>query len=246
MTEKVGSRTLLGVLTPSSNTVLEPLTAAILHNLDDVSAHFSRFLVREISMRQEALGQFELEPILAAADLLADARVDAIIWSGTSAGWRGFATDQDLCRSIRERTGIAAGTAVLALNEIFTLKGVRRFGLVTPYLDEIQEPIVANYREAGWECVAEQHLGDRGNYSFAEYSEEVIAQMIRKVAEARPDAIAVFCTNFRGAAIAERLEAALGIPIYDTVSTAVWAGMRLAGADPARIRGWGRLFREVA
>jgi len=68
----------------------------------------------------------------------------------------------------------------------------------------------------------------------------------RIVAEARPDAIAVFCTNFRGAAIAERLEAALGIPIYDTVSTAVWAGMRLAGADPARIRGWGRLFREVA
>jgi maleate isomerase len=26
----------------------------------------------------------------------------------------------------------------------------------------------------------------------------------------------------------------------------VWKALRLAGADPSRVRGWGRLFREVA
>ena len=49
----------LGVLTPSSNTALEPLTSAILAGLPDASAHFSRFKVTEISLNAQALGQFE-------------------------------------------------------------------------------------------------------------------------------------------------------------------------------------------
>jgi len=242
----IGPRTLLGVLTPSSNTVLEPLTSAILADLPDVTAHFGRFRVREISLRAEALDQFDAEPILAAADLLADAKVGSIIWSGTSSGWKGFDDDVALCIGIESRTGIAAGTSVLALNEAFEITGVKRFGLVTPYLDEIQQAIIENYRLAGFECVAERHLRDRGNFSFSTYSEALVADMVREVATAAPEAIAVFCTNFRGARIADVLEREVGIPIYDTVSTGVWKGMRLAGADPSRVQRWGRLFRDLA
>lgn len=245
MRETVGKRTLLGVLTPSSNTVLEPLTSAILAGLPDVTAHFGRFPVREISLRTEALGQFENEPILAASRLLADAWVGSIIWSGTNAGWMGFDADEALCREITAVTGIPAGTSVLALNEIFSKTGVRRFGLVTPYLDEVQERILATYRGAGFECAAERHLRDRGNFSFSEYGEATITAMIRAVAAERPDAITVFCTNLRGASVVAAMEAETGIPIHDTVATGVWKGMLLAGADPARIRGWGRLFQEV-
>ena len=235
----------MGVLTPSSNTVLEPLTAAMLAGLPDVSAHFARFPVREISLGEAALQQFETGPILAAARLLADARVHAIVWSGTAAGWLGFETDEALCRAITAATGIPAGTSVLALNEIFRLTGVRRFGLVTPYLDEIQARIVGHYAAAGYECVAERHLGDPGNFAFADYGEALIADLVRAVAKARPEAITVFCTNFRGAAVAPALEAETGIPVYDTVATGLWQGLRLAGADPGRIRGFGRLFSDL-
>lgn len=237
--------TRLGMLTPSSNTVLEPATAALLAGLPDVSAHFSRFRVREISLGTNALGQFEAQPIIAAAELLADAKVHSIVWNGTSAGWLGFASDERLCAAISAATGIPAGTSVLALNRIFAQTGVQRFGLVTPYLDEIQERIVANYAAAGYACIAERHLGDPGNYSFAGYDEATVAGLIREVAAARPDAITVFCTNFRGAAVAPALEAETGIPIYDTVATAVWQGLVLAGADPGRIRGHGRLFERL-
>ena len=94
--------------------------------------------------------------------------------------------------------------------------------------------------------LAERHLGDRGNFSFADYGEDVIAGLVRAVAAARPDAIAIFCTNFRGAAVAPALEAETGIPVYDTVATGLWQGLRLAGADPGRVRGFGRLFAELA
>jgi maleate isomerase len=238
-------RTLIGMLTPSSNTVLEPITSAMLADLPDVTAHFGRFRVTEISLTDKALGQFKNQPILDAATLLADARVDVIAWNGTSSGWLGFETDESLCREIEQATGIPATTSVLALNEIFRITGVTKFGLVTPYLDEIQEKIITNYASSGFECVSERHLQDRGNFSFSEVSETQIADMVREVAAKKPQAITVFCTNLRGAPVADTLEKETGIPIYDTVSTAVWKSMKIAGADPRKVSGWGRLFTEV-
>ncbi|MFK7942073.1 MAG: Asp/Glu/hydantoin racemase [Paracoccaceae bacterium] len=232
----------LGMLTPSSNTVLEPLTAAMLADLPDVTAHFGRFRVVKIALDADALGQFTMDPMLDAADLLADAKVQVICWNGTSSGWMGFQSDHDLCAAIEARTGAKACSSVLALNEILHATDARRIAFVTPYLDEIQSAIVANYQSEGFEVVAERHLGDPGNYSFCTYTEEQILDMCRAVAAEKPDAISVFCTNFRGASVAEIIEAETGIPVYDTVSTALWKSMKVAGDDPARIRGWGRIF----
>jgi maleate isomerase len=232
----------LGVLTPSSNTALEPLTSALAAALPACSAHFSRFSVTEISLSQAALGQFDDSKILAAAELLADAKVDVIGWSGTAAGWRGFDTDHVLVEHIRERTGIAATTAVLALNELLALRGIKRLALVTPYTADVQGRIVENYRRIGVEVVAERHLGISVNHDFALVEPERLHALMREVAAARPQAITTFCTNLHAAPLAETVEAELGIPLLDTVSTTVWGQLRAAGADPAQVRGWGQLF----
>jgi len=236
----------LGMLTPSSNTALEPITSAMVADLPNVSAHFSRFTVTEISLRDQALGQFDLEKILGAARLLADARVDVIAWNGTSSGWLGFDRDQALCKQITEATGIPATTSVLALNEILEKTGARRFGLATPYLDDVQQRIIANYQRSGFDCTAERHLDLHVNYSFAEVEEDTIRGMVRELARENVQAISTFCTNLHAAHLAEELEAETGIPLYDTISTVVWTSLRLAGVDTSALKGWGRLFREVA
>jgi maleate isomerase len=233
----------LGVLTPSSNTALEPLTQQMLAGVPGCSAHFARFGVTRISLAEAALGQFQHEPILQAASLLADARVDVIAWSGTAAGWMGFEQDQTLCRLITERTGIPATSSVLALNELLDCMGLTSMSLVTPYVDDVQQRIVDNYRAIGVECPSERHRGIEVNFEFAEVTPEQLADDIRTVAAARPQAVATYCTNLRAAALAERLEQELGIVMLDTVSTCVWGMLRLAGADPAQVRGWGRLFQ---
>ena len=199
----MAGRVLLGMLTPSSNTVLEPVTSAMLSGLPEVSAHFGRFKVTEIALSERALGQFDDGEILRAADLLSHAKLDCIGWNGTSSGWLGFDADERLCRRITEATGIPACTSVLALNEIFRLTGVARFGLVSPYLDDVQHKIVANYARSGFECAAERHLGLQDNYSFSEVSADQLRAMAREVARARPQAITIFCTNLRGAPLAE-------------------------------------------
>lgn len=239
-------RTLLGMLTPSSNTVLEPYMGAILHQmLPEVTAHFQRFTVTEISLDDKAMAQFRNEPLIEAARTLNDARMDVIAWAGTAASWRGFDVDLDLCQQITEATGAPSTTSVLALNEILDRTNVKRLGLVTPYLGDVQKQIVANYAKAGHPVTSERHLGDKDNFSFSEHDEATIANMIREVAEDGPEAIIVLCTNFRGAPLVEEIEREIGIPVYDSVSATVWKGLLMTGHDPARITGWGRLFREL-
>ncbi|MEC5408544.1 aspartate/glutamate racemase family protein [Paraburkholderia sp. MPAMCS5] len=241
----MSKRFLLGMLTPSSNTALEPITSAMEAQLPGVSAHFSRFKVTEISLSETALGQFDTSHIIQAARLLADANVDVIAWNGTSSGWLGFDTDRRLCREIEEATGIPATTSVLALNEILEKTGVKKFALVSPYLKEVQQKIVANYRDSGIDCACENHLGLKVNFEFSEVTEDTLRAQIREVAMQRPEAIVTFCTNLRAAHLAPEVEQQHGIPLYDTISTVVWKSLKLAGYDTTRLAGWGRLFSDV-
>lgn len=245
MTALTADRVGIGMITPSSNTVLEPMTTAMLAGLPEVSAHFARLRVLEISMNERALGQFDRTPMLDAAGLLADAKVDVIAWNGTSSSWLGFDKDEALCHAIEAETGVKAASSVLALNEVLQATGVRRLGLVTPYLADIQERIIANYAGLGIEITGERHLDDRGNWSFATYDEEQITGLIREVAAAKPDAITILCTNFRGAPVVAELERELGLPIYDSVATALWKSLALAGVATSRVEGWGSLFART-
>lgn len=233
----------LGMLTPSSNTALEPLTAALLASAPHVTAHFARLRVTEIALSGAALGQFDHAPQLAAADLLADAKVHAIAWNGTAGGWRGFDADSALCAAITARTGAPATTATLATLDALAALNARRIAFVTPYLTEVQQAILRNFGAAGFDVAAERHLGDRGNFSFATFGEEVIEAMIRAVAAAQPQAIIVYCTNFRGTRLVERLEAETGVAILDSIAVTAWGALRAAGVDPSIITGWGSLFR---
>jgi maleate isomerase len=232
----------LGMLTPSSNTTLEPVTTAMVAGLDEVSVHFSRFRVTEIALSDDALAQFDDSAILAAAELLAHAKVDVIAWNGTSAGWLGFEADERLCRRIETATGIRAGTSMLALNEILAATGVKRLGLVTPYIAPIQGRLIANYEQLGFACLAEPGLGIQDNFAFSEVPDGTLIGMVRAVAAHKPDAIGVICTNLRAAPLVAALEQELGIPIYDTIATAVWKSLKLARIDPGRVSGWGQLF----
>jgi maleate isomerase len=147
----------IGMLTPSSNTALEPATYGLLAAMPGVTAHFARFPVTEIALSDQALGQFDAAPILGAAELLAHAKVDVIAWNGTSASWLGFDSDDALIASIAARTGIPGTTSILALNTLLQRMSARRIALVTPYTDDVQARIVANYEAAGFVCVGERH-----------------------------------------------------------------------------------------
>ncbi|WP_137128144.1 aspartate/glutamate racemase family protein [Roseomonas sp. HF4] len=230
----------LGMLTPSSNTVLEPATYALLEGAPGVTAHFQRLRVLSITLDGGSTGQFDTAPMVAAAEMLADAKVHAICWNGTSGAWLGLDADRATCAAITAATGIPATTATIALHDALRALGVRRVGLVTPYLGSVQAAIVANLEAAGYAVPAERHLEDPGNYSFAEHPAALVTRLTREVAAGGCDAIAIHCTNFRGLEAARNLAAP---PVLDSVAVALWGALRAAGADPGRVAGLGPLAR---
>lgn len=113
---------------------------------------------------------------------------------------------------------------------------------MTPYTDDVQSRILANYAALGFPCAAERHLGLSENFAFSEVGAGRLRDLARAVAGEGADALAVVCTNLRAAPLVEAMEAELGLPVYDTIATVVWKSLVLAGVDPARVEGWGRLF----
>ncbi len=234
----------IGMLTPSSNTVLEPVTMQLLAGLPAVTAHFSRFRVTQIALSAAANAQFDDSEILRAANLLADAKVDVISWNGTSASWLGFERDQRLKERIEAETGIRASTCVLSLLDILTRLGARQQALVTPYTSDVQQRIITNYTAAGFACPAERHSGLSDNFSFATVPKSDLLDMAEAVAGAKPDAITILCTNLDGASLAPEIEAKHDLIVLDSVSVTLWGCLMEIGIRPDSLRGWGRIFTD--
>ncbi|OQW83601.1 MAG: hypothetical protein BVN31_05390 [Proteobacteria bacterium ST_bin15] len=238
------SRRRIGMLTPSSNTVLEPVTQSLLTGTPRFTAHFSRFKVTEIALDGPALAQFDDSAILRAAELLAHAKVDVISWNGTSAGWLGIERDVRLKERIEAATGIRASTCVLALGDIQTRVGARTQALVTPYTDDVQAAIIDTFARAGVTCPVERHLSLRDNFSFGAIGEDTLRPMIADCLIRHPDVVTIFCTNLNGVRLAAEMEPASGPLILDSVAITLWGALMAIGEAPNQIAGFGRLFSD--
>lgn len=202
--------------------------------------------VTQISLSPDGLAQFDLAPVLAAAQLLTHAEVDVIGWSGTSASWLGFSHDVELCKEIEKATGIKATTSILALNKALEFREVKKLGLVTPYSDDVQAKIVENYNGIGVEIGErmERHLGVVKNTDIAGIGQDILDGMVREVAKSGVDAITTCCTNLVAAQRVEFWENLYGVPVFDTVTTVVWDMLRECGVKFKGVQGWGMIFNR--
>jgi maleate isomerase len=211
----------IGLLIPSSNTVVEPEATRLISQDESVSLHFSRLPVTTISADSASTRQFEMEAMLQAALLLADAKVDRIAWAGTAASWLGTERDEEFVRALESRCGIAATTSVIAINRRLVKTGARRLGLVTPYVAALESRIIENYGRLGFEVVATRRLDLTVNTAYADVSEDSIEDMVRDVNAAGPDAIIVMCTNLRFAVRSQSLRREFATPIIDSVAATI-------------------------
>jgi maleate isomerase len=236
----------IGMITPSSNTMVEPLTSAMTaHLLDDLSVHYARIPVTRIALDQDSLSQFERDTMLGAARLLADARMDVICWNGTSGAWRGVEADRAICAAITDETGIPATTGTLAQFEAFMAHGVSRHGLAVPYLADVRDLARKTYASAGFTCVNSANLEISDNFAFAELSLDTLRDLIRQADHPDAEAIVVICTNLAAARVVADMEQELGKPIHDSLVVSLWHPLRMLGWTRP-IPGWGRLMAEFA
>lgn len=229
-----------GTIVPSSNVIVERVTLAMIRDIPEVSPHFARFGFAGSS--DMVVDDYHWPSMMGAAQLLADAHVDLICWNGSKGGELGFERDRVLCRRIMDELGIPAVTSVLALDQLLRSAGIERIGLVTPFVQAVNDKITRVWTAAGYHFVADLGAGLADNFSYSTVAPEMLRTMARHVAASGPEAILFYCTNLPGAGLCAEMEAELGLPVLDTVSAGVWGALSGLGLGGGLSGNWGRLL----
>ncbi|OYU47624.1 MAG: Asp/Glu/hydantoin racemase [Rhizobiales bacterium PAR1] len=230
----------LATITPSGNRVVERVVQAMLRDLPDASAHFTRIPVVGDT---GGVAGYDMARMLDAATLLSHAQPDVVSWNGTKGGALGFDVDRALCGEMTAATGLPSSTSALAILDALALLKARTIALVTPYDAAYQAKCIAAFAAKGYPTVAERGSGLLDNFAYGLVPGGDIATMTRAaIGERRPDAVVYFCTNFGGAEVAAEIEAACDVPVLDSTALGVWGALRAAGRSTIPLAHWGRIF----
>jgi maleate isomerase len=230
----------VGLMIPSSNTMMEVDFTRDLP--PGVALHTARMYMEDTTPAGEnrMLDEFALP----AARDLGTARPDVVVFGCTSAGaLRGNDYDAELCERISELTGAPTVSTIGAVRAAIEASGADRIGVITPYVDELNEKIRASIEADGTQVAAIAGLGITENFEIAEVSAAEIVAFAERALGALATCGSIglafaSCTNFGAmaarAAIAERL----GLPVVTSNQAVLAAALaRLAAVrlqDPAR------------
>jgi maleate isomerase len=200
----------VGLLVPSSNTVMEPDLARALPT--GATMHTARMLLRDVTAAEEE--RMLDEHTLPAAETLATLGPDVCVFGCTSAGaLRGRSADRALTERIAQITGAETISVIEAVRDALRRLGARRIAVATPYTDTVAEHIVASLADLG-EIVAVANLGLVDNREIGNTPpERIVDFVVGKLGHVGADAIFVSCSNFRAVEALEEVSSAVGVPV---------------------------------
>ena len=198
----------VGLLIPSSNTMMEvDFTRALPAS---ATLHTGRMFMEDTT----AAGEYRMldEFALPAARDVGTARPDVIVFGCTSAGaLRGNEYDADLCDRISQAAGAPAVSTIRSVREAIAASGAARVGVITPYVDELNEKIKASIEADGVQVVRIAGLGMTENFQIAQVPvADIVEFAVQSLRGLDIDLVFASCTNFGAVqaipAIAERFD----------------------------------------
>jgi maleate isomerase len=227
----------VGLLVPSSNTVMEPDLWRALP--PDATLHTGRMYLEDTTPEGEH--RMLDEHVIPPARDLATARPDLIVFGCTSAGaLRGNDYDAELCRRISDLSGVPTVSVIASVRKAIAAGGARRVGVVTPYVDALNQRIKESVEADGVEVATIAGLGISDNFQIAAVpGDEIVDFAERSLRGLDLDLAFVSCTNFPAVSVLPELERRLGLPVVTSNQAAIAAvlaqldAMREA-APPAR------------
>lgn len=117
----------------------------------------------------------------------------------------------------------------------------RRVAVLTPYLEETTEPLLAGFSRDGLEIVRAACFGLEDDRDMARISDDSIIEAACEMDDRDVEAVFLSCTAMPGVDVIDRIEARLDKPVVTSNQALCWALARLAGLN-RRPNGFGRLF----
>jgi maleate isomerase len=225
----------IGLMIPSSNTMME---ADFTRELPaGWTLHTARMYLKDTTAAGEnrMLDEFTLP----AARDLGTARPHVVVFGCTSAGaLRGSDYDRELCERISELTGAPTISTIQSVRTAIERAAARRVGVVTPYVDELNDRIRASIEADGVEVVRIAGLGMTENYEIARVPHERIVSFAAEMLDGLDiDLVFASCTNFGAMEaipeLAERLRRPVVTSNQAVLDAAVERATAVAAGDAA-------------
>lgn len=223
--------TRIGLIVPSSNTVVE---VDFYRRLPaDCTLHTSRMYLEETTPEGEAVMLDEHLP--RATSDLASARPDVTVFACTSAGaLRGNAYEAQLVDGLQGQTGSTTFSVAASVRWAIRAAGCRRVGVITPYVDSLNDKIAQSLQDDGLEVAGIHGLGITENFAIAEVEPERIVEFASECfAGSDIDLLFASCTNFRAFDAREEIHQALGLPVVTSNQAALAAVLDHLGVPAA-------------
>jgi maleate isomerase len=223
--------TRIGLIVPSSNTVVE---VDFYRRLPaDCTLHTSRMYLEETTPEGESVMLDEHLP--RAMTDLATARPDVAVFACTSAGaLRGNAYEAELIDRMGAKTKATTFSVAAAVRWAIRAAGAHRVGVITPYVDSLNEKIAQSLQDDGLEVAGIHGLGITENFAIAEVEPERIAQFASECfAGSDIELLFASCTNFRAFDAREEIHQALGLPVVTSNQAALAAVLDHLGVPAA-------------
>jgi len=116
--------------------------------------------------------------------------------------------------------------------------GLRRVGIVSPYIASVAEPIRAAFEAADITVPATLSFGEEVESKVARIAPQSIADAVRELVRQAPlDAVFLSCTNLRTLGVLNPLAREIGLPVLSSNQCLAWHMATLAGTTRPRFKG---------
>jgi maleate isomerase len=243
--DALGYRLKVGVVMPSTNTIVQPETDAV--RVPGVTFHTGRIPISDKKISTDNfLDHVEAmrAGIETATDQVKSAGIDCLIMAvALEAFWGGVQQSEALKAKLADHAGvpvILGSDAVAAALKAF---GAKNIAVLTPHMPKGDVEVQKWLEESGFQVKRLTGLQCQSPRAIAQVPQDRIRSELTALDGDDIDALVQVGTNLAGAAVAAETEKTLGKPVISINTVSAWATLRQAGI-PDRIAGRGRILEE--
>jgi maleate isomerase len=209
----------IGLIVPSSNTVMEP---DFHRHLGPECVVSTTRIFLENATREEEVRMLE-DDLPKAVELIRTTAPEVVVFGCTSAGALGtLAHDDGIGAMIANGTNAEAVTVLRAVLTQLRAIGPRKVAVFTPYIEDLTHSIASSLAEAGFPPLKAAGMGIHANLEIGMVTPtEIITFVEDQIEGCTPDCVFLSCTNWRAIEAIEPLQRTLGIPIVSSNQAAM-------------------------
>ncbi len=244
MTDDAGFRSTMGVIVPSTNTIVESDFWDM--RIPGVTFHTGRIYIGQPSLdsddaTERLLRQVDASIEVALRDVMTCEPDYLVMGMSAPTFWGGVEGNRRFVERVRALTGLEISTGAEACRAALEALRARRISVLTPYQPVMRQEIVRFFGECGFEVIRYKDLRSPSATAIARITPAELRPVLTELGGPETDAIVQCGTNLSMVRLAAEAEGWLGKPVIAINAATLWHAYRANGFDD-RLGGFGSLL----